>query len=115
VSEENVDIVRRYLEQDGGRGSESALEQTVAEDAVDHNPAPGQPPGLEGFKGAVQAIRAGLPDLRTTVEDAFASGNKVAARWTSVGTHEGELTGVPATGKEVTSAASTSLAWRATR
>jgi steroid delta-isomerase-like uncharacterized protein len=102
VSEEYVDIVRHYLEQGWGEGSESALEQTVAEDAVDHNPAPGQPPGLEGFKGAVRAVRAGLPDLRTTVEDVFVSGNKVAARWTSVGTHEGELMGVPATGREVT-------------
>ena len=32
----------------------------------------------------------------------FASGNKVAARWTSVGTHKGELMSVSATEREVT-------------
>jgi steroid delta-isomerase-like uncharacterized protein len=102
MSEENKALVRRFLEEGWGQGDASAIEQIVAADAVDHNPGPGQPPGVEGFVGAVQAIRAGLPDLQVTVDDLFAEGDRVAARWTSKGMHRGELMGVPATGNQVT-------------
>jgi steroid delta-isomerase-like uncharacterized protein len=44
---------------------------------------------------------SGLPDLATTVEDTIAEGDKVAARWTARGTHNGELMGIPPTGKKV--------------
>ena len=42
-----------------------------------------------------EAIWAGLPDARATLEDAFASEDRVAARLTVTGTHDGELMGVP--------------------
>jgi len=43
----------------------------------------------------------GLPDVHFTVDDIIAEGDKVAARWTSTGTHKGELMGIPSTGKKV--------------
>ena len=42
------------------------------------------------------------PDLKFTVEDMIAEGDKVVARWTIRGTHEGTFLGVPPTGKQVT-------------
>ena len=45
--------------------------------------------------------RAAFPDLRMEAEDVLASGNKVVARVRATGTHEGELMGMPATGKSV--------------
>jgi steroid delta-isomerase-like uncharacterized protein len=44
-------------------------------------------------------FRSGMPDLRAVVEDMIAEGDKVATRYTLEGTHEGELFGVPSTGK----------------
>ena len=43
-----------------------------------------------------------FPDLRATVEDMVAEGDKVVTRWTMHGTHEGTLRDISATGKQVT-------------
>jgi predicted ester cyclase len=42
---------------------------------------------------------AAFPDLRFTVEDQVAEGDKVVTRWSSEGTHKGELMGIAPTGK----------------
>lgn len=46
--------------------------------------------------------RAAFPDLHVQIEDQLAEGDRVATRWTGTGTHNGELAGIPATGKQVT-------------
>jgi steroid delta-isomerase-like uncharacterized protein len=59
------------------------------------------PPGPEGFKLFVSTYRSAFPDVHFTIEDVIAEWDRVAIRWTAHGTHEGELMGIPATGKEV--------------
>ena len=44
-------------------------------------------------------LTSAFPDLHTTVEDMIAEGDKVVARTTLNGTHEGPLWGIPPTGK----------------
>jgi predicted ester cyclase len=41
------------------------------------------------------------PDLRVTIEDLVAEDDKVGVRRSYEGTHQGELLGIPATGKQV--------------
>jgi predicted ester cyclase len=41
-------------------------------------------------------------DPGVTVEDQIVAGDKVVERWSTVGTHEGEFMGIPATGNKVT-------------
>jgi steroid delta-isomerase-like uncharacterized protein len=98
---ENTAIVRRFVDEVWNGGNVDAIDAIIAPDAVDHNPNPGQPPGSEGVKWVVRAFRAGLPDLRMELEDQIAEGDTVADRWTISGTHQGELFGIPATGKRV--------------
>jgi len=43
-----------------------------------------------------------FPDLKRPVEDLVAEGDKVVARWSSTGTHQGDFMGVPPTGKRIT-------------
>ena len=45
--------------------------------------------------------RTAMPDLEVVVEDAFGSGDRVCTRWTARGTNDGELMGMPPTGKRV--------------
>ena len=58
--------------------------------------------GPEGISGIVAMYRAALPDLRFTIEDMVAEGDKVAWRWSVTGTQHGPLMGIPATGKSAT-------------
>jgi predicted ester cyclase len=44
---------------------------------------------------------AGIPDPRVTIEELVAEGDKVAVRRSYAGTHQGELLGIPPTGKQV--------------
>lgn len=42
-----------------------------------------------------------LPDAHLYIEDEIAEGDRVTTRFTIHGTHQGELMGIPATGKQV--------------
>jgi steroid delta-isomerase-like uncharacterized protein len=102
MSEEKKAVVRRYnelVEQYWRTGDADAFDEVVASDFVHH--APGLPPDLEGMKQALPMFRAAFPDMRLTVEDMIAEGDKVVDRVTVRGAHEGELMGIPASGKQV--------------
>ena len=47
------------------------------------------------------SLLTSFPDMRMTVEDLIASGNKAVARVTATATHQGEFMGVPPTGNAV--------------
>jgi hemoglobin len=80
-------------------GPAEALSKYFAEDLVDHNPNPGQAAGIEGVRQMIAMFRQGFPDLRMSVEDMVASGDKVAARVIARGTNKGPFMGQPPTGK----------------
>ena len=101
MSEENKAIYQRYVDF-LNTGDESILSEVVAEDCVDHNPFPRQAPGRAGCLQAGHMLRQALPDLKATVEDIVASGDRVMGRWQIVGTNEGSLYGMPPTGKQIT-------------
>ena len=58
------------------------------------------PPGPESFKQFVSSYLSAFPDLHYTIEDQIAEGDRVVTRWTAVGTHKGELMGIPPTGQQ---------------
>jgi steroid delta-isomerase-like uncharacterized protein len=58
--------------------------------------------GPEGTKEVASAVIGAFPDRRITHEDIIAEGDKVLIRWSLSGTHQGELMGIPATGRRVT-------------
>jgi predicted ester cyclase len=44
-------------------------------------------------------LRAAFPDLEITIDDQIAESDQVCFRATTRGTHQGEIFGIPATGK----------------
>jgi steroid delta-isomerase-like uncharacterized protein len=97
--DEHKAIVRASFEVIFNRHQVERAGEFYAPDYLDHAAGPGQAPGLDGAKQKWTAYIAGVPDMRATVQDLVAEADKVAAVWTVEGTHQGDLLGVPATGK----------------
>jgi steroid delta-isomerase-like uncharacterized protein len=84
-------------------GDLDALDDVVAPDYLFHDPAdPAMSRGPEGAKQMVRAFRTAFPDLRLTIADEIAEGDKVVQRLTATGTHRGPLMGISPTGTSVT-------------
>jgi steroid delta-isomerase-like uncharacterized protein len=96
-SEENQQVVRACFE-NAARGNFDALDEIVAPDYVLH---PEGARGPDGLKEMVQGYREALSDLRVSIDQQFTDGEYVATRITIRGTHDGDLMGTPATGKQV--------------
>jgi steroid delta-isomerase-like uncharacterized protein len=100
-AEENKAIVERFWKV-WEEGNIDLVEELLAADHVNHNPAtPDQPAGAEGVREVVTMFRSAMPDLKVVIEDMIAEGDKVLVRYTLEGTHEGELFGIPPTGRRL--------------
>jgi predicted ester cyclase len=89
--EDNKEVIRAYVETIFNQKQVDRAGELVAPDYVDHAALPGQAPGLEGVKPKWAMYLAGIPDLRVTIEELVAEGDKVAVRRSYAGTHRGEL------------------------
>ncbi|KJK26043.1 ester cyclase [Burkholderiaceae bacterium 16] len=82
--------------------SETLAEELIASDAIFHVPGRTEPMrGPAGYIAIIAMMRNGFPDIRWTLEEMIAEGDKVAARFTMRGTHQGTFFGVPPTGKTI--------------
>jgi predicted ester cyclase len=102
-AEENKALIRRYFEAIDAAcasGNADILDEFLAPSFVTHTPFPGVPPTREGAKQIFMAFVSSAPGTHV-IEDLVAEGNKVAGRITANGTHEGELLGIPRTGKHI--------------
>jgi predicted ester cyclase len=96
LSEENKATVRQQEEELFTQGNLDAADEVYAPDYVGHDPSnPEDVRGLEAAKQAASDYRQAFPDLRVTVEDLIAEGDRVAARLRFRGTHLGELNDIP--------------------
>lgn len=102
MSDANVEVSRRMLEEGFNQGNMATVEELTAAGYVGHDPAgPEDVRGAEGAKQFIATYRAAFPDLHIAIEDAIAADDKVVMRWTSTGTHLGELMGLAPTGAHV--------------
>ena len=98
----NKELVRRSNDEIWGDGNLALIDDYVADDYVEHNTAYPDPiQGPEGYKENVRMVRAAFPDMDVTTEDLIAEGDKVVARYTITGTHEGAFMGMEPTGETV--------------
>ncbi|NEA65141.1 ester cyclase [Streptomyces sp. SID12488] len=79
-----------------------AVDELVAPDVLFHAPVPMGATGAEALKRVWDVLLRAFPDIRVTVEETVAEGDKVASRNTVTGTHRGEYQGLPPTGRTVT-------------
>ncbi len=92
--------MRRFYDEVMNKGNLELLSSLLANDFQEHSPLPDQRPGVEGLKEGLTSFRKGFPDLHYEVDDLIAEGDKVVARVSYGGTHQGEFGGFPASGKK---------------
>jgi len=100
MSEQNKTLARRWFEDLFNRGDLDAAEEILSAEFVDHLPRE-EERGLEELKQYVMMCRAAFADIRDTIDELVAEGEKVVVRWTSRGSHQAEFMGVAPTGRHV--------------
>jgi steroid delta-isomerase-like uncharacterized protein len=100
MTEDSNAIVLRF-EEAFAANDVATIDDLCDPNLVDHNPNPGQEPTLTGFKETIATYKETFPDLHSDIEAVISQGDLVATRWTTTGTHEAELFGVPATHQQV--------------
>lgn len=97
----NKILVRRYFEECLNQGKLETIDELISPTYVSHYPAGYDlGGGPEDVKQIVASVRRGFSDLHFTLEDFVAQGEKVVARWTFRGTHDGDFMGIAPTGKQ---------------
>ncbi|WP_033823138.1 ester cyclase [Kitasatospora sp. MBT63] len=98
--EANKVLVERYYHELVSGQQLDLLEELVAEDAADETVVgPGGAGTRADFVGHLRGLWTNVPDVKATVEDLVAEGDRVIAFWRIEGTHSGPVFGVPATGR----------------
>ena len=97
--EENKALLQGYIDE-MNRGNESYLDEYFAADYRYHGPA-GEL-DADGFKAVHSMFLSAFSDVKASIEDIIAVGNKVATRYKICGTHTGEFLNLAPTGKKVT-------------
>jgi predicted ester cyclase len=101
-SAENKQIALRFAQDGWGTmpNWERVWDELISPDVIQHfNSSPKPILGLEANKELNASLFQGFPDIKQTIEDVIAEGDKVVYRTTLEGTHTGEFLGIPPTGK----------------
>jgi predicted ester cyclase len=99
-AEENKSLVRHLIEEGLNQGNLDIADEYFTVDYCVHIPGRTDlPTGPAAFKKSIGMWRAAFPDFHMTIEELVAEGEFVANRFTTRGTHQAPLMGIPPTGK----------------
>lgn len=82
-------------------GNLEQLRELVADRCVDHDPAPDQQQGPQGFIDFFSSLRQAFPDMHVEVDHMVTDADNVAFAYTLTGTHRGDFLGVAPTGRSI--------------
>ena len=101
-----AELSRRIFEDVWNRKNLNAIDDLIAADYVHHDAGSVAANGPEGYKQFVKSYMNAFPDAHFEIHDEFTLGHNTdvqteITRWSIVGTHEGELAGIPPTGGRI--------------
>jgi steroid delta-isomerase-like uncharacterized protein len=95
-------VNHRIFEEVWNQRNRDAIDQLITTDYVHHDGYAIQvEPGIDGYKQFVSIYLNAFSDLHFAIEDEISAGDKIVTRWTVTGTHDGDLPGLPRTGKTI--------------
>jgi ketosteroid isomerase-like protein len=98
----NIAIVRKFFEVGPSKGDLATADALLHPEFSLHTPLPTPGPGIPAMNNVITTCRAAFHGLHVTIDDIMADGDKVTARFTARGLHNGEFMGLPPTGKAIT-------------
>jgi steroid delta-isomerase-like uncharacterized protein len=101
----NKATFRRFQEATNSGDAElisKTIDEVVEPDVLIRTPLPVEATGAEALKEVFSRLHRAFPDLHVSVEDVIAEGDRIAARNSVTGTHQGDYMGIPPTGRRVT-------------
>jgi steroid delta-isomerase-like uncharacterized protein len=102
MSESNKAVVRRLIEEVWNKGNLQVADELYSPSYAHHDAStPDVGRGPESEKKRATLYRNAMPDFNLKIEELFADGETVTARWSCRGTHKGDLNGIAPTGKQI--------------
>ncbi len=93
---ENKELVKRIYAEWWTKANLDAVDEMVSDELVCHNEGVD---GKEGIKTIITEFRSAFPDLVEAPDLLLGEGDRVVARFTARGTHQGVFMGIEPTGK----------------
>jgi len=91
----------RYMLEETDKGNYAAWEEVCSPDYISYFAGSPKPMSLEEHIQANRAFLVAFPDFHHEINDMVAEAERVTARVTLTGTHEGEFMGIPASGNTI--------------
>jgi predicted ester cyclase len=99
--EENIELTRRFNEEVFNKKNLAYLDESLADDFVEHNPIPGFGNDKQGAIDTIKALMASSDDLRFEEIQIIAADDKVVIHSRSTATDTGGfMPGIPPTNKQ---------------
>jgi steroid delta-isomerase-like uncharacterized protein len=95
-------LSRRVFEEIWNYKNLDVIDKLLAPEYAHHDPqSPDVVDGIEGYRRFVQRFLTAFPDIHIAIHDEIAIENTAVTRWTASGTHNGDLLGIPRTGRSI--------------
>jgi steroid delta-isomerase-like uncharacterized protein len=102
MSIEIKNVAGRIFEEVWNQRNRGVIDQLITIDYVHHDGhAVEVRRGIERYKKFVSLYLDAFSDLRFTIEDELSADDKIVTRWIVTGTHDGDLPGLPRTGRSI--------------
>ena len=101
ITEQNKNTVTSFIQALFTKGDLGAVDDYLTEDFIDHDPPMGGPANREGMRQAAAMFRAAFPDWHSDIGFYVEEGDLVVENFTASGTQQGEIFGVPPSGRTV--------------
>ena len=102
--DEKMTLATRYFDELMSQGKLEVIDEIIHPNFAFHIPTLPEPVrGREGMHGFVTGLRTGFPDIKFSIQEGrlIVDGDKVAARWTITGTHQGPFLGASPSGNSI--------------
>ena len=99
---DNKVIVRRFVEEVLNKRNAALIDELYSSDYVGHDPDRPAPRRMEDMKQILdQMLGKVFPDAQYSIDGLYAEGDVVIWHWTFRATHQGEVMGIPPSGKPI--------------